>query len=68
MTKYWKLRGRILEKFGTFGAFAKAMGMHPSTLSAKLSDKTEWTRQEIEKAYELLEIPAEEIHLYFFTS
>lgn len=66
--KYWKFRGRIAEKFGTCGAFAKAMDMHPSTLSAKLSGRAEWTRQEIEEACILLEIPVEEIHLYFFTS
>jgi hypothetical protein len=66
--KYWKLRGRIAEKFGTCGAFAEAMKMHPSTLSAKLSGRVEWTRQEMETAGTLLDIPVEEIHLYFFTS
>lgn len=64
---YAKLRGRIREKFRTQGAFAEAMGMHPTTLSKKLAGLVDWTRQEIEKASKLLKIPAEEIHVYFFT-
>lgn len=63
---YPKLRGRIREKFGTQDAFAKALGMDPSSLSSKLNGKTEWTRTEIEKACVLLEIPLDEAHLYFF--
>lgn len=63
---YPKLRGAIREKFGTQEAFAKALGMHPTTLSAKLSGKTDWSRQEIEDASRLLELPGENIHAYFF--
>ena len=63
---YAKLRGRIREKFGTQEAFANEMGMNPASLSSKLNGKTEWTRQEIEKACVLLEIPLTEAHLYFF--
>ncbi len=65
--EYAKLRGAIREKFRTQGAFARAMGMHPTTLSKKLSGLVDWTRQEIEKACELLQIPADQIHEYFFT-
>lgn len=63
---YAKLRGIIREKFCTQEAFAKAMGMNPTSLSSKLTGKTEWTRAEIEKACILLEIPLSEAHLYFF--
>ena len=63
---YAKLRGKIREKFGTQEAFATAMGMNPASLSSKLNLKTEWTRQEIEKACVLLEIPLADAHLYFF--
>lgn len=65
--KYAKLRGAIREKFRTQGNFARAMNMHSTTLSKKLSEQTEWTRQEIERACELLGIPGEELHTYFFT-
>lgn len=63
---YPKLRGRIREKYGRQEDFARAMGMSPTTLSAKLTGGTEWTRPEIVKACELLDIPLEEAHLYFF--
>ena len=65
--RYAKLRGRIREKFRTQGAFAKAMGMHSTTLSKKLSGQVDWTRQEIETACERLGIPHEQLHVYFFT-
>lgn len=64
---YAKLRGLIREKFKTQGAFAKAMGINPTTLSKKLSGQVDWTRKEIEKACNLLEIPANQIFDYFFT-
>lgn len=63
---YSKLRGRIREKFGTQSAFSIAMGMSESTLSGKLTGKTDWTRPEIEKACELLGIPLSEAYTYFF--
>ena len=64
--KYNKLCGRIKEMFGTQKAFAQAMGMNVCTLSLKLRGKAEWVRSEIVKACELLGIPLEEAHLYFF--
>ena len=64
--KYNKLCGRIKEIFGTQKAFAVAMDMNVSTLSLKLRGKAEWIRSEIVKACELLGIPLEEAHLYFF--
>ena len=62
-----KLRGRIRECYETQDAFAKALDMSPATLSKKLVGKTEWDRQEIEEVCNLLRIPVEEIHVYFFT-
>ena len=64
---YAALRGRIREKYGTQEAFAKAMDMSPTTLSAKLNRKTDWTRAEIERACDLLDIPIVEAPEYFFT-
>lgn len=63
---YAKLRGRIREKFGTNAAFAKAMGKSETTISAKLTKKTDWTREEMELACDLLDIPIAEAHLYFY--
>lgn len=64
--KYRKLRGRITEVFGTQKAFAAAMDMNDGTMCQKLSGKSEWDRKEIVKACNLLHIPLEDNHLYFF--
>jgi transcriptional regulator with XRE-family HTH domain len=63
---YAKLRGRIVEKFQTQSAFARAMGKNTSTINGKLNGKSQWTADEIEKACGLLDIPLTEAHLYFF--
>ena len=63
---YLRLRGRIVEKFRSQSAFAAAMGWYESRLSAKLNGKSQWTFNEVMKACELLEIPVDEAHLYFF--
>ena len=63
---YAKLRGRIIEKFGSQGAFATALEWREALLSAKLNNKSEWSFPEVVKACELLEIPLNEAHLYFF--
>ncbi len=64
---YNKLRGRIVEKFGTQSAFAEAMGMSNGTLSMKLASKSYFSADEIVKACELLEITSGEVSAYFFT-
>jgi hypothetical protein len=63
---YSKLKGRIVEKFGTQAAFAAALGWRKALLSAKLNGKSQWSFTEVMKACELLEIPLNEAHLYFF--
>ena len=63
---YSKLRGRIVEKFGTQGAFAEALVWREALLSAKLNGKSKWEFNEVMKVCELLEIPVSEAHLYFF--
>ena len=63
---YSKLAGRIKEKFKTQSAFASAMEMSERTLSQKLNNKIAMKQDEILKACELLEVPMEEMHLYFF--
>lgn len=65
---YAKLRGKIKEVFGTNEAFAKALGIDVSSLSAKMNNKSPWKREEIERACELLHIDISEVHIYFFTA
>lgn len=63
---YDKLKGRIVEKCGTRGAFAKAMNLSERTVSLKLSGKIAWKQPEIVKALEVLELGANDIQSYFF--
>lgn len=64
---YPKLRGKIREVYGSQDEFACAMDRDPSTISSKLTQKTDWTRGEIERACVLLGIPFSEIGDYFFS-
>ena len=66
---YSKLRGKIVEKFGSMKAFANAYGLSHVTMSKKLNGKVEISRDDIVKmsAPEFLDIPPSEYHLYFFT-
>lgn len=61
-----KLRGRIIEKFGTQGCFSKALGVSERTLSLKLNNKIFFSQDEISRMSELLEITSDKIQFYFF--
>lgn len=63
---YCKLRGKIVEKFGTMQKFANKMGWSDRTMSLKMNNKRFWKQPEITRALELLDIPNEEIAQYFF--
>lgn len=64
---YRKLRGRIVEIYGSQMAFAKAMGFSERTLSLKLSGRRSWRQAEICIAIELLGLSENDIKDYFFT-
>ena len=64
---YAKLRGRIVEKFGTIGNFAVALDTQIQQVSRKLNADVGFTKNDIIKWCELLEISLEEIGVYFFT-
>ncbi|WP_195264066.1 DUF739 family protein [Clostridium sp. 1001275B_160808_H3] len=63
---YDKLRGKIVEKFGTQGNLARALGVSERTLSLKLNNKIFFSQDEITKISQLLNITLEEIQDYFF--
>lgn len=63
---YDKLRGRIIETFGTQGKFAKAMGWSERTLSLKLNGSRVWRQDDMCKAIKLLGLTEEDIPVYFF--
>ena len=62
-----KLRGRIVEKFGSLSNFANKVGLTPTSVSNKLNGHTDFTRMEIIKWCDLLKIDSSEVEAYFFT-
>lgn len=66
MYDYSKLRGRIVEKFGTMSRFAEELGLSLVAVSNKLNNKSGFTRADIEKWATLLDIPSSEYDVYFF--
>lgn len=64
---YSKLKGRIIEKYGTRTAFADAIGLTMESLSRRLNNGANFKADEYIKACDLLDIPPKEMHLYFFT-
>ena len=64
---YSKLRGRIVEIFGSQMVFAKKMGWSERTLSLKMNGKVFWKQPEMRKAVDLLKLSENEIPVYFFT-
>lgn len=63
---YSKLKGRIIEKFDTYRAFAAALGIAPQYISPKLKGKIDITKAEIINWSELLDIDPSEYGSYFF--
>lgn len=65
---YRKLRGKIVEKYGSQSVFSLVMGLSERTLSLKMNSKVPWKQKEICKAADLLGIPDSDIGDYFFTT
>lgn len=63
---YSKLRGRITEKVGTQSELSRLTGISEHTLSLKLKGRFGWKQIEILKICKVLEIPFEQIPVYFF--
>lgn len=64
---YAKLRGRIVEKFGTQEKFAEALGISNTTMSLKMTGKRAFSQRDIIKWCELLDIDKLEAGSYFFS-
>lgn len=63
-----RLKGKIVEKFGTQGAFAQAVNRTAAFISNVLCGKAYLEQREIAKWADALGIPIEELHLYFFAN
>lgn len=63
---YNKLRGRIVEIYGSQTEFAKAMQWSERTLSLKMNGKIPWKQTDIVNAVRLLGLSESDIQEYFF--
>lgn len=64
--RYDKLRGRIVEKYGSQKEFANAFGISENAFSLKMNCKTEFSQSDMDKIATLLDISLDEYGKYFF--
>lgn len=64
---YRLLRGRIVTECETIGDFAKEFGCSRTLISNKLNNRLKFSTDDIVKICEILNIPRDEIGMYFFT-
>ena len=63
---YNKLRGKIVEIYGSQIELAKAMKWSEKTLSLKLNGKVPWKQTDIMTAVQILGLSESDIQDYFF--
>lgn len=66
MTNVNLIRGRLGAMQMSLTTFAKLMGKSRPTIRNKVDGKVEFNAKEIEKACEILQIPINDVPLYFF--
>lgn len=66
MKSFAKLRGRIVEKYGSQRKFAEIVGKSDVTVISKLSGKASFTMTDIKEWSKLLDISLQDIGVYFF--
>ena len=66
-TKYPKVRGKIIEVYGSQRAFAEAIGKTEQTVTAKLTAKSPFSMDDIKEWSTALQIATDSIGDYFFT-
>lgn len=64
---YSKLKGKIIEKFGSQTAFAKEYGISENSFSLKMNNKTAFSVDDIVKICSMLNIARDDVGDYFFT-
>lgn len=65
--RYNKLRGRIIELFGSQEKFAKELGISRVSVSKKMNGKSGFSQKDIIKWAKLLKIDSKNYDTYFFT-
>ncbi|MBQ1292814.1 MAG: DUF739 family protein [Clostridiales bacterium] len=64
---YSKLRGRIVEVYGSMDKFAEVLNITRTTVSNKINNKSKFSRDDIILWASALKISQEDIPSYFFT-
>lgn len=64
---YNKLRGRIVEKYGSQNKFAERIGLSKQSVSLKMNGKTEFSQSDMDEWANALDICHEQYGDYFFT-
>ena len=64
--KYNKLRGRIVEIYGSQAEFAKKIKLSEQSITAKLSGNSKFTQDNIVQWCDALDIDQNDIGNYFF--
>lgn len=62
-----KLRGRIIEKYGSLGNFAEVVNCSRSFLSLYMNGKKKLDQPRIDKWMDALSIERTDVYKYFFT-
>lgn len=65
--RYNKLRGRIVEIFGSQSRFAEEIGQSEQNITAKLAGRSSFTQDNIVTWCQALNIDQADIGSYFFT-
>lgn len=65
--KYNKLKGRIVEVFGTQALFSDKVGVSEQTITAKLAGRSKFSQSDIITWCDALDIDQNDIGVYFFT-
>ena len=66
MSDMRNLRGRIIQKYGSQGKFARALGNTEQTVTAKLNGRSQFSQDDIIKWCNALDIEGPSIGEYFF--
>lgn len=64
--KYAKLRGRIVEKYGTMDAFGKKLNISKVQMSKKMNGKAGFSQSDIIQWSELLDIDLCDVGSFFY--
>lgn len=64
--KYPKLRGRIVECYGSCEKFRKELGISKTTMSKKMTGKSGISQKEVIQWSQMLGIDLSEVGSYFF--